>query len=290
MINIELTTEHAAEIKNFYVCELAKLQKRAVVIRELLSLLGAERAINPVKENKENETTEAGKSKPAKPEKTKEIPAEDETKIKNPKWRNFIIEVLHEKEKPLSRKVIMKLYSQRNNVKLTDSKSARTSLEKALFKLRVKDKKIESIKKKGKKEALYGLIEWAGKFSVKTPKERIKKTKKDNTAPPVEIIQKPLPDSEYNWTQFIQETIISEKRILSVPELIQYAFVKFELTEEYRKAIRNRISLTISELKQSKILKPAKKEGVDGLSYGPSEWFSDDGYIKPEYNRQKKSV
>ena len=42
MVNIELTPKQAEELKNFYIVELEKIQKRSVEVKELLSKLNSQ--------------------------------------------------------------------------------------------------------------------------------------------------------------------------------------------------------------------------------------------------------
>jgi len=274
MINIEITQQQAEELKTFYVAELEKLQKRADVIRELLNKLDAGQT-----HIKLPETTEVKEKLP------KKVTSPVEADAKNPSWGNYIIQILQEKQKPLTSKEFLKLYKKQYKINIANPKNAKTSLAQALFGLRTKTKQIQSIKTKGKKEKLYGLSEWADTSVLITnseQKEKIKKNKPETTIA-IEHDEKVTPKFAYNWPQFIRETLNKQKRILSLSEFVKYAMKHFELSADKTKFTRSNLAPTVSTLGKSKILKSIQKEGINGKSYGLAEWFEEDGNLIPEY-------
>ena len=274
MVNIELTSLQAEELKAFYVNELEKIQKRTDEILGLLNKLNSQ-PFKIVASAKNHVNKKSHKKIIVN--NIEEIVLQKESEAKNPKWSEFIIQVLQEKQKPLSRKVISKLYEQHYNKKITNSKSAQSGLLQALYWLRVKNKKIQSIKKDGKKEKLYGLTEWSANPIKKTITTKISKTKKVNRKPATKQTVQSSEKNTHNWNKFIFDTLNKTKRVMSLKELLQYAIVTFNIPKQGMVSTRNSLSPMLSNLvRKSKTLKSVKKEGQTGRSYGISNWFDDD--------------
>lgn len=272
MVNIELTSQQAEELKNFYVIELEKIQKRADEIKGLLIKLNTSSV--PIATSTTKQVSEKTHKK-ITVQNIKEITLHKESEAHNPKWGDFIIQVLQEKQKPLTRKAITKLYEKHYNTNI--SKSNRSGLEQALARLRVRNKKIQSIKTEGKKEALYGLTEWEVKPIKKTVTTKIVKVKKDNPKTAIKpTIQSPEKNT-LSWPNFILETLNKTKRVMSLKEFLQQAIVAFNIPKHRIESARNSLSPMLSYLvRKSKTLKTVTKEGQAGRSYGISKWFDDD--------------
>lgn len=270
MVNIELSQQQAEELKNFYISELDKLNKRSEVIRELLGKLDTEHAFIKL--------PGTAQVKEITPEK---ITPEEGKVFKNLKWPDFIINALHEKQKPLTRVAFTELYEKRYNVKIADTGSERYALEQTLYKLRVKDKLIESIRRKGVKGKLYGLTEWTDKPVLKNKNGE----ETNNISKVTEAGSDSLTGYKhtYNWPQFVKETLIKQKRILTLNELIEYAMNQFNIPEDKMVKTRGNLSPTVSNLRKKKILMPAKKPGFRGTAYGMAEWFDNEGNLIVDY-------
>jgi hypothetical protein len=118
---------------------------------------------------------------------------------------------------------------------------------------------------------LYGLTEWTEKSVLETKKGKpVSATEPDNNT---------VPKSKYNWPQFVRESLIRHKRVLSLTEFVKYAMKHFEIPAGNMKSIRGSIAPTISTLGKSKVLKSVSKKGFKGKSYGLAEWFDNNGNL-----------
>jgi|GEM_PF-6020362 len=199
------------------------------------------------------------------------ITSQSEIKIENPKWKDFIIQVLQEKQKPLSRIAIMQLYNKQYHNKILNSECAKSSLAGALNKLG-KNKKIESLKLKKGSVVLYALAEWNIKSSLKTKPEKIVKAKQNPGY------------RTYDWNNFIIETLNEAKRIMSIKEFLDFAVMSLSIPEYKIVSSGNKLSRTLMMLvKKEKTLKIVKKEGQKIKSFGLTKWFDDEGNLIVEY-------
>jgi hypothetical protein len=250
MVNIVLTPQQAEELKSFYVIELEKIQKRADEIKGILNKLTVQPELIKTPATKQvKEKTE----KKISLKNQKEITLHKETEKNTPQWGSFIIQVLQEKQKPLSRQGIAKLYEQHYNTKITNYKNIMNTIAQALYWLRVKNKKIVSIQKAGVKGKLYGLAEWGANPVNKTVTAKIPKAKKNKQSQRkqktiVKPDNKPPINSTYNWPEFIKETLNKQKRILNAKELLQYAMKHFELPAHEMISTRGKLSPALSRL------------------------------------------
>lgn len=278
MINIDLTLQQVEELKSFYINELDKIQKRADEIRGILEKFKikpgsiAKSQIPAVK-------TEIGYpslwEKP-KAEKQKIITPQKETD-KQTKWGNMILELLQEKQKPLSVQKIVKTFEKQINIPKTDLKKAISGIQQSLHRLRTYNNKIQSIKRKGKKEKLYGLTEWANKDKNFTSRRNISKTI-------VKQAGKPPLNYTYNWPEFIKKILNKTRRILTAKEFLKYAMNYYNIPVSQKNNTRGKLSPALSRLEKiTKTLKSFKKKGMTGRSYGLSEWFDGDGNLIPEF-------
>ena len=143
MIKVELTPGQAEELRNHYILELEKLQERSAEILRLLKSMGHETGTekHPVKE--------AQAETPPPPPQTRE------EKTTNPRWSQYVVKLLKEKGKPLSKDQIFKTYEKEHNVNLSNSKAAKNSLSQSLHWLKTQKDMIISRPRKGKRGNLY---------------------------------------------------------------------------------------------------------------------------------------
>lgn len=282
MANIEFTPQQVEELKSFYVIELEKTQRRAEEIKVLLEKLKAGNLPEPATKRVKVKTQ---KEIPLKNKKEITLHKEKEENTLRWEWGKFIIQVLQKKQKPLSRKEILKLYEQHNNTEITNYKNAMNAMAQSLFWLRVKNKKILSFKGKGKKEKLYGLTEWGANpvnktITPETPK--VKRVTRSRRKP--KTVENEDNKHIFEWKKFIIETLVKQRRILSTKEFIQYAMKYFEIPiNEKNKTAKNVSSALSRTEKNDKSIKFIQKEGVKGRSYGLTEWFDDDGKLIVDY-------
>ena len=271
MVNIELTPQQAEELKNFYISELDKLLKRSDVIKEIINKLDTEHAHIRLPETMQ-----------LKEQTPKEITSLDETETKNPKWIKFVVQILQEQQKPLSSKAIIKLYQKRYKISNAELKTSKYNLAQALYILRVKTKEVQSIKTVGKKEKLYGLIDWTDKS---LPGTKIN-TKTQQSIPDTAIELDTTASSNFSvkWPPFIKEILTKQNRVLSANEILLYAMKHFEIPADKKRTTRGSLSPTLSYLKKNgRLINSMQKVGVRGVSYGLLEWFDEDGKLIVDY-------
>ncbi|MFA6922979.1 MAG: hypothetical protein WC223_01880 [Bacteroidales bacterium] len=284
MVNIELTPLQANELKNFYAIELEKIQKRAEEIRGLLKKLDDKHFSIKTPSASSSNTPTLIKSITVKP-----IPQQNNTasikkgqKSKNPNWGNYVLQVMQEQNKPLTKEQILKLYQKHFNISFSNPATATNSLSQALQRLRVKRNLIQSIKPKGQKRKLFSLVNIKDKAPTKTNTntEKIVKTKKIEPKTTIERNRKYPSNTTYNWPKFIVETLNKTKRVLSVKDFLRHATVSLNIPKEGISSARNSLSPMLSTLvSKSKKLKALKKEGQTGRSYGLRNWFDDEGKL-----------
>lgn len=281
MVKVELTTKQAEELKNHYILELEKLQQRSAEILSLLKSIGQESA--------SAFPTDSGRiAKPlpvaAAPATTAPSqPAENKPKRRgrptnNPPWSEYVVDLLKEKEKPLTKEQIFKTYQKQHGINLAGSKSAMASLNQALQRLRVRKNLITSIPREGKRGNFYKLnTNPVAPVEEKKPAQEVKEVK---------AVKKPTEEkgSKYNWPQFIVDTLIKTKRVLTRKDFLNHAMVHFSIPDREKSATLGKISPVITQMvKGSKRLKTVKKPGFRGSHYGLVEWFDDNKKLIPEF-------
>lgn len=285
MVNIELTPQQVEELKNFYIIELEKIQKRASEIKALLDKLDS-------KPLDINEPVTLGNKVKLKTKVTahdqKVFIEPKERKTKNPNWINYVVELLKEQNKPLTSKEIIQSYEKQHSIDLSNSKYSVNALRQALHRLRVKNNRITNIKVKGKTEKLYGLIEWVDKSVVeKTAKaKKIKPVENANQKPKTIIkqVNKPPLVLTYNWPKFIFETLNKTKRVLTAKDFLKYAMVYYSIPKHEMEKTRGKLSPSLSRLERiSKSLKTCKKDGQPGRFYGLPNWFDKNNKLIATY-------
>lgn len=174
MIKIELTAQQVEELKSFYVIELEKIQKRANEIKELIVKLSSNIDALP-----EVDAVQLDKKiKIVAPVKyNKEITVQQKTIQPAQTWSSFILQVLQEQQKPLTRKEIAKLYENQYHIDISKSSSAQAALVQALYRLLHKTKRIVGTKTAGVNELSYGLLTGGTKPFSKTITPDITKRK-----------------------------------------------------------------------------------------------------------------
>jgi len=283
MVNIELTPLQVEELKNFYTNELDKIQKRADEIREIL-----EKLVNKPEPIANRKVVIQKKEKQPKPEKQIIIIPLKKTN-KQSKWSDKILELLKEKQKPLSIKEIVKYFEKQINIPKTDLKKTVIAIQQSLFRLRTHNKKIQNIKRAGKAGKLYGLTEWTDKSVIplkNAKEENTQQIKKINQKPKTIIKRdnKPPLTLTYNWPKFIFETLNKTKRVLSAKDLLKYAMVYYSLPKLEKATTRVKLASALSRSEKiTKSLKTCKKEGQAGRFYGLPEWFGGDNKLIAEY-------
>jgi hypothetical protein len=290
MINIELTPEQAEELMGFYTIELEKIQKRVNEINGLIDKLKGKIHVLPepaIKQIEENVPKKVDLKY------LTDTSIEKETlKEMNQRWSSFILQVLQDKQSPLSRKDITKVYEQLYNKNISNSEKVQAQLQQALFRLSARSKKIECIKKKGMRNNLYKLISKdknindAPKTTEKAKAKNANPRKIEKLRPKTVIIRdnKPPLTFTYNWPKFILDTLNKTKRVLSTKEFVPLAMVHFNVPKHDNKKIRNSLSRSLSYLEQkANKIKSLYKEGKAGRFYGLPEWFDNKGNSITKY-------
>lgn len=286
MDNIDLTLNLVDKLKSFYAIELKNIQRRADEIKGLIRKL---EKMTLISSKPATTLTKIGLKTKMTDLQQKEF-SEDKTKrTKNLNWSNFAVQILKEQNKPMTILQILKSYEKQNNIKVANSKRHFGSLAKAINRLRVDDNRINSIKVIGKKERLYGLVEWPDKSASVSKTAKAKKT-----VPIINVNQKPKtvinPDSKAplplgnKWTKFIFETLNKTKRVLSAKDFLKYAMVYFNLPKHETETTRVKLSPALSKLEIiAKSIKTCKKTGQSGRFYGLPNWFDDNNKLIVDY-------
>lgn len=185
----------------------------------------------------------------------------------NPLWGEFIIQLLKEKGKPQLREQIIHAYQKQFNVEVSGSKSAMSALNQALQHLRVRKKQITSIGREGKKGKLFALINSAD-ISAENVKAR---QKKHSIISPKET---PSTETNYNWSQFILDTLAKTKKILSIKDFYNYAMAERMIPASEKKSIYGKLSPLLTQMVRRKdTIRTVKKDGLNTKLYGLNEWF-----------------
>ena len=285
MVKLELTPDQAVELKNFYVIELKKLQTRVDEIKGLIEKLDPKTIINLPSATAERRVN-TKKDISAVPQ--TDTPSNKEEKTKTPNMGSFVIQLLQEQNKALTKEQIFKLYQKHYNLKLNKSAAAYRTLGRTLSRLRV-EKIIQSIKKAGTKDHLYSLTKWSDMKGTKTSPEKIAKAKKADSKPAKKISEKKVsekrisPNVKYNWPTFVLDTLNKTKRILSAKDFVQHAMVTFNFSSKDNAIPKRNIPPTLSIMAgKSKLIKSIKKDGQSVNSFGLPNWF-DDGKLLAVY-------
>jgi hypothetical protein len=181
---------------------------------------------------------------------------------------DFIVQILKEKNKPLTSEQMIKEYKKRYKIDLAGSKNTMASLNQSLFRLRAKQNLITSTRRKGKRGNLYSLV---AKTAVPKAKEKPKKEKR-RVNPPAELPS----GSKYNWPQFIVDTLTKSKRILPLNEFVRGALVHYQIPPTDKKSTYGKISPVLTQMSKNKDrIRSVKKEGSSKRFYVLNEWFND---------------
>ncbi|MBM3435725.1 MAG: hypothetical protein FJY07_05855 [Bacteroidetes bacterium] len=277
MVQIEFTPRQAEELKNHYMLELEKLQHRSAEIMGILSKLVHE----PTGEEKPMEPTPVKSfvtTKEIKPvEQTLSLIKRRGRPTTNPDWSNYIPQLLREHDKPMTKEQILKSYQKQYNVDLSNSNSAKLSLNQSIQRLRVRHNIITSTPRKGKKGNLFSL--------VKPGEVQIPKIKPAKVAPAevtvAEDTAKKIPSApKYSWSQFVTETLTKNKRILSLKDFVNHALVHFPEQLDDKKTTYGKISPILTQMSKSKDkIKTVRKPGISRKFYGLTEWFNGKGEL-----------
>lgn len=286
MIKLELSHKQTEELKNFYSAELKTILKRADELKDLLNKLEQ----NPVVEVSEGVISSNGKKKSL----IRKQPAEGISdlkfrKTKNPNWRLIVLEILKEKQKPVSIDEIIQTYEKTHKGKISGNKKFLNSLTQALFRLRTVDKKINSIKIKGQKQKLYSLL---GNNAIPVKDATAIKSKTVVPAKANSNIQmkeyqkrgrKPKEKTD-DLTKFIVETLRKTKRVMTELELLKYAMVYFGLPRRENKIMKGKLRVFLNDLaKNERTVSRVKKEGRLTKLWALPEWVDEESNLITEY-------
>jgi hypothetical protein len=295
MTTIDLTKEQVEELKSFYKLELEKSFNRTNEILGILNKLEdkPESISKPIVREPEPKKKKVAAVKPESitkpivqeplPEK-KIVAAVQKEGNKYVKWTDAIVELLTEKQKPLSSKEIETILVKQKNIPTSDLQKANYAIHQSLFRLRTKTKKIQTLKTAGQK-ALYGLSEWTTNTETeKSIEPQQNKTKQKKSLPIIDKDIKTQKSGKPNWQGFIKETLESKKRVLNLGELVNVALKHFELKSTEKTRTKANLAPVLTKLvKKDKILKTTQKKGVSGRSYGLKEWFDEKGNLVSIY-------
>lgn len=286
MVNNDLTLHLVDELKSYYAAELKNIQRRTDEIRRILKKL---ETMTLIRSKPATSLNRAKLKYKVTDHQQKEFGEPETRKTKNLNWSNYSIKILEEQNKPMTILQIIKSYEKQYNIKLSNSKRHFGSLAKALHRLRVDNNRINSIKVKGKKERLYGLVEWTDKSAsvFKTAKAKKIIPIRKVYHKPETIIKgdnKPLLTLTNKWTKFIFETLNKTKRVLSAKDFLKYAMVFFNLPKHEMESTRVKLTPELSRLEIiTKSLKTSKKDGQTGKFYGLPDWFDDNNKLIVDY-------
>jgi hypothetical protein len=312
MVQIDLTPKQVEELKNHYILELEKLQQRSAEVMGLLSkLVHGPIATLPAKQAELAQP--AGKTE----EKTKRRGRPTTT----PNLGDFIIQLLTEKNKPLTSEQIIKGYKKQFKIDLSGSTATMSSLNQTLFRLRAKQNLITSTRRKGKKGNVYSLVKKDVTPIVKTKPAKEKKTaapiiktkpaKEKKTAAPIiktkpakekktaaRIVKtKPVKEkkaaaakelvpaaSKNNWPQFIVDTLNKHKRVLSLKDFLGNAMVQFSIPAKDKKSTYGKISPVLTQMVKAKDkIRAYRKAGTSLKFYALNDWFTDKNELITTY-------
>jgi len=276
MTNIELTKEQVEELKVFYKIELEKSLKRTNEIKAILDKLD----LKPDPIVKPDVTM-------GKPQKQKVISVPKETK-KYLNWGDQILELLQEKQKPLSLKEIAKILVIQNNIPKSDLNKTNYAVQQSIYRLRTINKKLQAIKVAGKLEKLFGLTEWTKELDNIPVTTLESKSNEETQTNPQEIKTDISEQKEaksilrlaYNWPEFVKETLKTKQRVLTGTEFLNHAMKFYNIKTKDKSSIKGKLAPVLSNLvSKFKILKSVQKKGIKGKSYGLKEWFDETGNL-----------
>lgn len=285
MIKIELTKEQVEELNNFYQHELDKISKRAVVIAEILG------KINVKSDNIESTKKIEQKNKTSISAKKIDVNTSAEQKSKKPKWGELILELLNEKQKPLSLKEMLMHFKQQLQLPASELKKVTIAIQQSLQRLRTVNKKITNTRLKGKRGKFYALAASAGlvestpvieeKKQAKIRKTSLKKQDKVSEKivekRPVVLKEKKIkvePKSKnLKWRDLIISYLNEQQKALSLKQLLKYFENKFNLSADDLKKAALAIQQSLYRLrtKEHKIV-TQKVKGQAGILFGLSDW------------------
>ena len=272
MVKLELTPLQASELRKHYIEELDRLQKRSTEILTLLKAIGHDPADfeSPVSKA----TTAADKEEEGK-------------KVEAPGWSEYIIKLLSERKRAVSRIQIFNSYQNEYNIDFPDPKAAKNTLSQALHYLTNVKKLIVGSARKGKHGHVYKLVEnrkesieekQKTKKLLKEVKEVKRKTDSEEKNPPKykkvksEISDEDVPEEKY--MNLIVAALSGEKRILNRNEFLDYAMTTFNEPPKRKISTRGKLIKALSYMtKETGQLKKTNKPGETGTYFGLAEWF-----------------
>lgn len=279
MTKVKLSPRQAAELNLLYLNELEKIRQRSAEIIALLKAL----------DQPGDDQAESLAQKDEKPSET-EI---QEQKTEPPKWGEYIMKLLNERQRGVTVSQIYKSYIKEYGKVIEDEKAAKNRLGQALHYLQNTKKLIEGSNRKGKRGNIYRLIQEAApkpkveskstSTPVKPKATRTKKATPKKAEPEKAPVTPPEEMPEEKYLQFVEDTLNKERRILDRNEFVKYAMVYFNLPLRNKISTRGKVIKALNYMtKDSGALKKTKKKNQNGTFFGLTDWFEDNKLI-PEY-------
>jgi len=181
--------------------------------------------------------------------------------VKLPKLNAFIIQLLKEKNKPLTLGEMLKERLKQYNIIPRNSTDIKFSIKQALYQLERK-KLISKTWKIDRGENLFFLY--------------IKEYD------PTEIVDST--DTIVNFEQFIIDTLQKHKRIFSLEDFVKYALVHYQISSSEKKFLAKEIySIILQMIKDKNNLRRVINCGSRESYYGLKEWFNSKGELMTLY-------
>jgi len=292
MINLEFTQQQVDELKIYYNTELDKILKRANEIKEIIAKFDGKQETTMTPVVIEKKTTLISK------EKNENIKSQ-KVEVDKQSRSSMILDILLRKNKPMTIREIVKGLNPQLNISPKELKKSYNHVEQNLFKLRKVENKVRSIKKDGAREKLYGLIEWNNKPSKQNKPLQEEKQKNDikttarlsKKTTPLRIQNKELPVITYNeWANIVTGLLNKEQKLLQAKDFLPAAIKYYNVSDNRKKEIRNRLSPILTRLIRDDKTKTIKKDKINGRLYGLPEWFDKNGELKSTFNEETKNI
>jgi hypothetical protein len=179
-----------------------------------------------------------------------------------PDLNGFIIQLLKEKNKPLTSEEILTELLQEYKTLLSGSTTVKAALNQALYRLQTQKNLITRTRKFDKKENLYSLVGQAY-----TPNDTIDSTETYNDFP-----------------QFIIDTLHKNKRLLSLNDFLKHALIHYKIPSSDKRLLSEKISPVLSQMAKSKNkIRSFYKDGIHHKFYALNEWFNSNGELMTIY-------
>ncbi|MCB0807215.1 MAG: hypothetical protein KDC05_15565 [Bacteroidales bacterium] len=276
MIKVELTSEQVRELRNAYMDELDKLQKRSEEVLALLRAIGQGTDVNdpqtkPQKVESPSKETQQEVSTEKQAVATKPVPAE-----KRPGWSDYILKKLSESKKPLTKVDIYKAYQKEFNYSFPDPAAAKNTLGQTLHYLRNVKKMIDSEPREGKRGHTYTLVDNTDlpvKKKIKAPKPE-KELSKENPL---------VKEENEKWSRFPVDALTEAGRPLMRDDFVRMAFPHFNILPKHRISTRGKVSKALRKATKDEgsVVKVKIPDHV-GTFYALSEWVDANNNLKPE--------